>query len=116
MIKAAKGETLAACFCALKKRKTAVSSGFSWWKRVDSLLNYRKVHRTFLPIGSLSASLLEFVSNPHLKKITGYPKGYPVILVEEGGFEPPKSLTADLQSAPFGRSGTLPYYGAGERT
>ena len=30
-------------------------------------------------------------------------------LVEEGGFEPPKSLTADLQSAPFGRSGTLPY-------
>ena len=29
-------------------------------------------------------------------------------LVEEGGFEPPKSLTADLQSAPFGRSGTLP--------
>ena len=83
---------------------------------MDSLLNYRTVRRTVLPIGSLSASLLEFVSNPHLKKITGYPKGYPVILVEEGGFEPPKSLTADLQSAPFGRSGTLPYYGAGERT
>ena len=47
-------------------------------------------------------------------------------VVEEGGFEPPKSLTADLQSAPFGRSGTLPYcrtaqskpfrHGAGERT
>ena len=32
-----------------------------------------------------------------------------LILVEEGGFEPPKSLTADLQSAPFGRSGTLPH-------
>ena len=30
-------------------------------------------------------------------------------MVGEGGFEPPKSLTADLQSAPFGRSGTLPY-------
>ena len=30
-------------------------------------------------------------------------------LVGEGGFEPPKSLTTDLQSAPFGRSGTLPY-------
>ena len=30
-------------------------------------------------------------------------------MVEEGGFEPPKSVTADLQSAPFGRSGTLPY-------
>ena len=24
------------------------------------------------------------------------------------GFEPPKSVTADLQSAPFGRSGNLP--------
>ena len=32
-----------------------------------------------------------------------------VFVVEEGGFEPPKSLTADLQSAPFGRSGTLPF-------
>ena len=29
-------------------------------------------------------------------------------LVDGGGFEPPKSLTADLQSAPFGRSGTHP--------
>ena len=36
-------------------------------------------------------------------------------MVEEGGFEPPKSLTTDLQSAPFGRLGTPPYYGAGER-
>ena len=26
-----------------------------------------------------------------------------------GGFEPPKTLSADLQSAPFGRSGTYPY-------
>ena len=29
-------------------------------------------------------------------------------MVGEGGFEPPKSVTTDLQSAPFGRSGTLP--------
>ena len=27
----------------------------------------------------------------------------------EGGFEPPKSLTTDLQSAPFGHSGIPPY-------
>ena len=43
-----------------------------------------------------------------------------------GGFEPPKSSTTDLQSAPFGHSGTLPYAiiwlpsqregGAGRRT
>ena len=31
------------------------------------------------------------------------------ILVGEGGFEPPKSLTADLQSVPFGHSGIPPY-------
>jgi len=31
------------------------------------------------------------------------------LVVEEGGFEPPKSLTTDLQSAPFGHSGTPPY-------
>ena len=36
-------------------------------------------------------------------------------LVEEDGFEPSKSKTTDLQSAPFGRSGTLPY-GAGDGT
>ena len=30
-------------------------------------------------------------------------------VVGEDGFEPSKSLTTDLQSAPFGHSGTLPY-------
>jgi hypothetical protein len=29
-------------------------------------------------------------------------------MVERGGFEPPKAEPADLQSAPFGRSGTSP--------
>ena len=29
-------------------------------------------------------------------------------MVGRGGFEPPKSKTADLQSAPFGHSGTYP--------
>ena len=37
-----------------------------------------------------------------------------IFVVERGGFEPPKSLTTDLQSAPFGHSGTSPY-GAGDR-
>ena len=31
------------------------------------------------------------------------------LLVGAGGFGPPKSVTTDLQSAPFDRSGTLPY-------
>ena len=30
-------------------------------------------------------------------------------LVGDGGFGPPKSVTTDLQSAPFGRSGNPPY-------
>ena|GEM_PF-844361 len=41
-------------------------------------------------------------------------------LVGEGGFEPPKHDATDLQSAPFGHSGILPYSiligGAGGRT
>ncbi len=40
---------------------------------------------------------------------------YPFCLVGDGGFGPPKSVTTDLQSAPFGRSGNPPY-GAGERS
>ena len=30
-------------------------------------------------------------------------------MVGDGGFEPPKALPTDLQSAPFGHSGNLPY-------
>ena len=36
-------------------------------------------------------------------------------MVGEDGFEPSKSLTTDLQSAPFGHSGTPPY-GASDPT
>ena len=31
-------------------------------------------------------------------------------MVEGGGFEPPKAPPTDLQSVPFGRSGTPPQY------
>ena len=34
-----------------------------------------------------------------------------VKMVERGGFEPPKAEPADLQSAPFGHSGTSPLWG-----
>ena len=58
---------------------------------------------------------LPFESTDANKK-TVTPDGVTVFLVEEGGFEPPKSVTTDLQSAPFGRSGTPPYsIGAGGR-
>ena len=36
------------------------------------------------------------------------------IVVGRDGFEPSKSVTTDLQSAPFGHSGTSPYIGAGD--
>ena len=35
---------------------------------------------------------------------------FPLKVVDGGGFEPPKSATADLQSAPFGHSGTYPRF------
>ncbi len=37
-------------------------------------------------------------------------------MVGRDGFEPSKSKTADLQSAPFGHSGISPYNGAGDGT
>ena len=39
-----------------------------------------------------------------------------IILVGERGFEPRKQNAADLQSVPFGHSGTLPGAGDGTRT
>ena len=44
-----------------------------------------------------------FIKNKHTTKVVC------LFLVEEGGFEPPKQVATDLQSAPFGHSGTLPY-------
>ena len=43
----------------------------------------------------------------HWKKDSANAKSF--FLVEEGGFEPPKLEAADLQSVPFGHSGTPPY-------
>ena len=37
-----------------------------------------------------------------------HPQIYLFKMVEGGGFEPPKAEPADLQSDPFGRSGTPP--------
>ncbi len=39
---------------------------------------------------------------------------YRSLYMGRGGFEPPKSATADLQSAPFGHSGTYPRFVAFE--
>ena len=77
------------------------------------------------------SGLFDFFANhtvfllPPSTKTKRHPIGCLFVLVGEGGFEPPKSLTTDLQSAPFGHSGTLPhikptitvgFFGAGGRT
>ena len=36
------------------------------------------------------------------------PHPHIIFLVEDGGFEPPKAMLTDLQSAPFGLSGNPP--------
>ena len=41
---------------------------------------------------------------------TNYRKSFKIIMVEGGGFEPPKAELTDLQSAPFGHSGTPPLF------
>ena len=58
-----------------------------------------------------SFSLRAFESTPFItnKKIKSSSKEELSILVGRDGFEPSKSSTADLQSAPFGHSGTYPY-------
>ena len=59
----------------------------SAWKAEVLPLNYARANRRCL---SVSGSRFNFLT------------------VEGGGFEPPKAEPADLQSAPFGRSGTPP--------
>ena len=52
-----------------------------------------------------AAFLISTITNQN----KGIPQGHAFILVGDGGFGPPKSATTDLQSAPFGHSGNLPY-------
>ena len=79
--------------------------------------------------GFIQKSEPEFWRSQNLLRIQCHPittKKHPhfsgcFFVVGVAGFGPAKSLTTDLQSAPFGRSGTLPYkivarIGAGERS
>ena len=74
----------------------------------------RAVAATRQRCGSLSqAARTSIGSNPPpagTQSTTGQPRSRLLnqIVVEGGGFEPPKAEPADLQSAPFGRSGTPP--------
>ncbi len=50
-------------------------------------------------------SVIQFEMNKGLNDSDNRPLAS---LVERGGFEPPKASPTDLQSVPFGRSGTSP--------
>ncbi len=75
---------------------------FMLLKRMVQLLVLMKEKSPSPPGGERSTSAIAFMKEraPH--------KGGTLTLVGAGGFGPPKSVTTDLQSAPFGRSGTLP--------
>ena len=74
---------------------------------IYAILNVKKMNRFYHIVeqkrrkGRKSHS----VSKENKIKILHVSAGF---LVGAGGFGPPKSLTTDLQSAPFGHSGTLP--------
>ena len=60
---------------------------------------------------------LPLPSNPPLThKKYPYNNVVRIFLVERDGFEPSKAVPTDLQSAPFGHSGTSPKNGAGDGT
>ena len=61
---------------------------------------------SIIPHG-IKASIIPRCTKAKRKAI---PYKHRLSLVGRGGFEPPKSVTADLQSAPFGRSGIFPCY------
>ncbi len=59
-----------------------------------------KCSKTLISCKNRKAKIV--AKTPDIQRISG-------VLVGEGGFKPPKSLTADLQSVPFGHSGIPPY-------
>ena len=98
-------------FCALHKVKLSVSLPH----RAEGTLHIRRM----LHAEGAYRFACETLSSTKTKN---RPIGRFFVLVGAGGFEPPKSLTTDLQSAPFGHLGTLPnlftfaFGGAGGRT
>ena len=66
--------------------------------------------RTKFPLAAVGrrGKLLSAASSDQFYQNKRPPDGWSFVLVGAGGFGPPKSVTTDLQSAPFGRSGTLP--------
>ena len=74
-----------------------------WWTKINPL-----IYKGFLvrETGLEPASTYVHMNLNHARlPIPPFPQK----MVGRGGFEPPKLIAADLQSAPFGHSGTYPY-------
>ena len=70
----------------------------------------RAIFSLFLMISTTLRAVMIYHYSVMDKKMTAILyQNYSLFLVGEGGFGPPKSVTTDLQSAPFGRSGIPPY-------
>ena len=88
-----------------KKNELMKPSTRSWWGKVDSLFCGKAT-----PVAACHRHTAKSrLSNPKIQKNYRANTSVCSIMVGEGGFEPPKSLTTDLQSAPFGHSGIPPY-------
>ena len=89
------------------KRLLNVSSGLKYFEiaTVNSYIEFSIILLETKRIGHVIVSRNRIYNKnlvQHLNVIQGF-------LVGGDGFEPSKSVTTDLQSAPFGHSGILPY-------
>ena len=101
------------------KKALAFASAFFWWGRTDSFAfsfpfgNENRGVATVEPVSSdspLDCRIWDLRIHPpafQTHKKTN-PKRIGLFLVGEDGFEPSKRNAADLQSVPFGHSGTPP--------
>ena len=92
-------------YCAYCQSGTSRSCGFLC-KKTKQKTGCFRIRRFVRETGLEPASSYEHMNLNHARlPIPPFPQKS----VGRGGFEPPKSVTADLQSAPFGHSGTYPY-------
>ena len=93
-----------------KQKRLGVASLFVWWERTDSPKGPRVKNSSPNCFCRLRTAHPVLISSPQ-PKIKRAPtiRWYSSNLVGEDGFEPSKRSATDLQSAPFGHSGTLPY-------
>ena len=93
------------------ERVAGIEPAPSAWKAEVLPLNYTRKRGVYNPLRSATACGLP-TAKPRTSTNTGTsakpPRSHPIHLVEGVGFEPTKAEPSDLQSDPFGRSGTPP--------